>query len=89
MEIQELDSEGKPTAVFTYDSANRSIQIRVPVRSKSTTTSLLGKLMDVFLPAGYPSTVTPDYTPYQIYDTIQAFASTIAGYVESPFIPET
>lgn len=36
-----------------------------------------------FLPAGYPSSVTPDYTPYQIYDSLQAFASTIAGLLAS------
>lgn len=33
-------------------------------------TSLSGyakALLDVFLPAGYPHTVTPDYTPYQVY----------------------
>lgn len=25
------------------------------------------EILDVFLPAGYPHTVTRDYTPYQIY----------------------
>jgi hypothetical protein len=25
------------------------------------------EVLDVFLPAGYPHTVTADYTPYQIY----------------------
>ncbi|RWA09006.1 hypothetical protein EKO27_g6099 [Xylaria grammica] len=41
------------------------------------------ELLDVFLPAGYPHTVTPDYTPYQIYDSLQAFSSTIAGLLSS------
>ncbi|KAI1337582.1 DUF647-domain-containing protein [Xylariaceae sp. FL0016] len=40
-------------------------------------------ILDVFLPAGYPHTVTPDYTPYQIYDSLQAFSSTIAGLLSS------
>ncbi|KAI1388989.1 vitamin B6 photo-protection and homoeostasis-domain-containing protein [Hypoxylon trugodes] len=40
-------------------------------------------VMDVFLPAGYPNSVTPDYTPYQIYDSLQAFSSTIAGLLSS------
>lgn len=25
------------------------------------------EMLDVFLPAGYPHTVTADYTPYQVY----------------------
>ncbi|KAI3323869.1 DUF647-domain-containing protein [Xylariaceae sp. AK1471] len=41
------------------------------------------ELLDVFLPAGYPHTVTADYTPYQIYDSLQAFSSTIAGLLSS------
>ncbi|KAI0602345.1 vitamin B6 photo-protection and homoeostasis-domain-containing protein [Biscogniauxia sp. FL1348] len=39
--------------------------------------------LDVFLPAGYPHTVTRDYTRYQIYDSLQAFSSTIAGLLSS------
>ncbi|TGJ78164.1 hypothetical protein E0Z10_g10602 [Xylaria hypoxylon] len=41
------------------------------------------EVLDVFLPAGYPHTVTADYTPYQIYDSLQAFSSTIAGLLSS------
>uniref|UniRef100_A0A0B7BU16 DUF647 domain-containing protein n=1 Tax=Arion vulgaris TaxID=1028688 RepID=A0A0B7BU16_9EUPU len=33
----------------------------------------------VFLPQGYPDTVSEDYVTYQIWDTIQAFASSITG----------
>ncbi|OTA55236.1 DUF647-domain-containing protein, partial [Hypoxylon sp. EC38] len=40
-------------------------------------------LMEIFLPVGYPHSVTPDYTPYQIYDSLQAFSSTIAGLLSS------
>ena len=34
---------------------------------------------DVFLPEGYPSSVSSDYLSYQTWDTVQAFASSIAG----------
>ncbi|KAI1108055.1 vitamin B6 photo-protection and homoeostasis-domain-containing protein [Nemania sp. NC0429] len=44
---------------------------------------LAREMLDVFLPAGYPHSVTPDYTPYQIYDSLQAFSSTIAGLLSS------
>lgn len=40
-------------------------------------------LKTLFLPTGYPYTVTPDYTPYQIFDSLQAFASSIAGLLSS------
>ncbi|XP_017773933.1 PREDICTED: RUS1 family protein C16orf58 homolog [Nicrophorus vespilloides] len=36
-------------------------------------------LKDVFLPYGYPDSVSPDYLNYQIWDTVQAFCSTITG----------
>ncbi|CAH8858342.1 unnamed protein product [Trichobilharzia szidati] len=36
-----------------------------------------------FLPVGYPSSVSEDYLEYQIWDTIQAFASSITGALAS------
>ncbi|KAF2864142.1 DUF647-domain-containing protein [Piedraia hortae CBS 480.64] len=41
------------------------------------------QLLDVFLPTGYPQSVTKDYLKYQIYDSLQAFASGIAGLLSS------
>lgn len=32
---------------------------------------------DIFMPRGYPQSVSPDYINYQIWDTIQAFASSM------------
>jgi len=41
-------------------------------------------LLTVFLPQGYPESVSADYLEYQVWDTVQAFASsinrTLAGY---------
>ncbi|PYI25603.1 DUF647-domain-containing protein [Aspergillus indologenus CBS 114.80] len=45
--------------------------------------ALLDTLADVFLPTGYPHSVTEDYTPYQIFDSLQAFSSSIAGLLSS------
>lgn len=41
----------------------------------------LGKevLRDIFLPHGYPESVSEDYFNYQVWDTLQAFCSTITG----------
>ncbi|OJA08985.1 hypothetical protein AZE42_08059 [Rhizopogon vesiculosus] len=37
----------------------------------------------VFLPAGYPNTVTPDYVHYQIYNDVQEFCSSLSGLLAS------
>jgi len=33
----------------------------------------------VFLPQGFPDSVSPDYLPYQLWDSVQAFASSLSG----------
>ncbi|KAI1799185.1 DUF647-domain-containing protein [Daldinia bambusicola] len=63
--------------ICTYDEASN------PIVPKKTPKGYAKDVLDVFLPAGYPHTVTPDYTPYQIYDSLQAFSSTIAGLLSS------
>ncbi|OQV01338.1 hypothetical protein CLAIMM_06717 [Cladophialophora immunda] len=83
LEVQDLDSEGHATVTFRYDPRTQKLQVHHPQRALSPKTSLLTKCMSPFLPAGYPSSVRPDYTPYQIYDSVQAFASTIAGLLAS------
>ncbi|KAK9346982.1 vitamin B6 photo-protection and homoeostasis-domain-containing protein [Lipomyces starkeyi] len=47
-------------------------------RSTSRLLRILQLLISVFLPTGYPDSVTSDYIDYQIYDSIQAFASSIS-----------
>lgn len=42
-----------------------------PIKPK-TIQNYVTELMDVFLPVGYPESVTPDYTPYQIYVCLAA-----------------
>uniref|UniRef100_A0A915Q620 Protein root UVB sensitive/RUS domain-containing protein n=1 Tax=Setaria digitata TaxID=48799 RepID=A0A915Q620_9BILA len=32
---------------------------------------------DIFMPRGYPQSVSPDYASYQLWDTVQAFASSM------------
>ena len=36
-------------------------------------------LKSAFLPEGYPNSVSEDYMTYQVWDTVQAFASSISG----------
>lgn len=41
---------------------------------------------NLFLPQGYPDSVSEDYINYQLWDTIQAFCSTINGMSNDVFI---
>ncbi|KAJ3214193.1 hypothetical protein HDU67_001997 [Dinochytrium kinnereticum] len=36
-------------------------------------------LKEAFLPEGYPDSVSKDYMPYQLFDTLQAFCSNVTG----------
>ncbi|EDL17643.1 cDNA sequence BC017158, isoform CRA_a [Mus musculus] len=39
----------------------------------------LSGLRSVLLPQGFPDSVSPDYLPYQLWDSVQAFASSLSG----------
>ncbi|KAG2066874.1 DUF647-domain-containing protein [Suillus decipiens] len=40
-------------------------------------------ILAIFLPAGYPNTVTPDYLHYQMYNDVQEFCSSVSGLLAS------
>ncbi|XP_067272911.1 RUS1 family protein C16orf58 homolog [Pseudorasbora parva] len=41
--------------------------------------SISGLFKSVFLPQGYPESVSEDYLQYQFWDTVQAFSSSLSG----------
>ena len=43
-------------------------------------------LFDMFLPDGFPKSVSNDYVPYQIFDSIQALASSFTGTLSTKAI---
>ncbi|KAL3269198.1 hypothetical protein HHI36_008280 [Cryptolaemus montrouzieri] len=47
--------------------------------SSSIYASIINFFQEVLLPHGYPDSVSSDYFEYQIWDTLQAFCSTITG----------
>ncbi|XP_044246072.1 RUS family member 1 isoform X2 [Ursus arctos] len=49
------------------------------VGTPRTASPPLSGLMAVFLPQGFPDSVSPDYLPYQLWDSVQAFASSLSG----------
>ncbi|KAJ1126196.1 hypothetical protein NDU88_004604 [Pleurodeles waltl] len=51
----------------------------VKERSDERYQSLRDFFTSIFLPQGYPESVSEDYLSYQIWDTVQAFASSVTG----------
>ncbi|KAM3864102.1 RUS family member 1 [Diretmus argenteus] len=41
--------------------------------------SVVGVFKSIFLPQGYPESVSDDYLQYQFWDTVQAFSSSLSG----------
>jgi Vitamin B6 photo-protection and homoeostasis len=81
--IVETDEVGRPTATYIPSAGNGKPADRVDMLPASQTPPHGQRLLSVFLPTGYPHTVSGDYTPYQIYDSLQAFSSSIAGLLAS------
>jgi Vitamin B6 photo-protection and homoeostasis len=81
--IFETDEIGRPTATYLSSPVNGKPGDRIDVLSAPQSSPLGQRLLSVFLPTGYPHTVSADYTPYQIYDSLQAFSSSIAGLLAS------
>jgi hypothetical protein len=81
-EIHETDEVGRPTATYIISSTGSALS-RVDAVPAVNELPLTQRLLGVFLPNGYPHTVSSDYTSYQIYDSFQAFFSAIAGLLAS------
>ncbi|CAI6338579.1 unnamed protein product [Periconia digitata] len=87
LELVERDDAGNVTSTYIESTSSESksrVDIVLPAESKGR----VQRLMDVFLPAGYPQSVTEDYIQYQIYDSLQAFSSSIAGMLSSRAVLE-
>ncbi|KAF2471508.1 DUF647-domain-containing protein, partial [Lindgomyces ingoldianus] len=86
LEIVERDDAGNIMA--SYIESIEHGKARVDVIFPKGMKSFGQQLLDVFLPAGYPQSVTEDYIQYQIYDSLQAFSSSIAGLLSSRAVLE-
>ncbi|XP_075991115.1 uncharacterized protein LOC142986482 [Anticarsia gemmatalis] len=54
-------------------------QTNIVIHEEDRVGDVVSLLKQIFLPQGYPDSVSKDYTSYQIWDTAQAFCSTITG----------
>ncbi|CZR59611.1 related to DUF647 domain protein [Phialocephala subalpina] len=85
IEITETDQANNIVATYITSGENGSrIDVVIPRNSNSYARSILS----AFLPAGYPHSVTSDYLEYQVYDSLQAFSSSIAGMLSSRAVLE-
>ncbi|XP_050310078.1 RUS family member 1 [Anthonomus grandis grandis] len=58
---------------------NNVIQVKPPKRFLHNFKGITQFFKEIILPYGYPESVSDDYLEYQIWDTFQAFCSTIIG----------
>ncbi|CAK4033371.1 related to DUF647 domain [Lecanosticta acicola] len=83
LRITEFDEAENVAATYVQTSSGSSGGSRIDVIPPSDAKSLWQQGLDVFLPVGYPHSVTSDYMEYQIYDSLQAFSSSIAALLSS------
>ncbi|KAH9881603.1 hypothetical protein IAQ61_000330 [Plenodomus lingam] len=83
-EIEERDEAGNVVATYISDEGGQRVDVIQPQDAKG----YAQRVLDVFLPAGYPHSVTEDYIQYQIYDSLQAFSSSIASMLASRAVLE-
>ncbi|KIV88416.1 hypothetical protein PV10_08102 [Exophiala mesophila] len=83
LEIEEIGPDGYLVAIYQVDAETGQMRSMMPQNQIQSRTTLFIRLTSPFLPLGFPDSVTADYIPYQIYDSLQAFASTIAGLLAS------
>ncbi|KAF2642465.1 DUF647-domain-containing protein [Massarina eburnea CBS 473.64] len=85
LQLAEYDRSGNLKARYVESRSNTSnvTTSRIDILHPTSRKRLWRNVLDVFLPDGYPNSVSDDYTAYQIFDSFQAFAGTIAGMISS------
>ncbi|KZT68412.1 DUF647-domain-containing protein [Daedalea quercina L-15889] len=87
--VSERDDSGRLVASYTVGSSvskrneSSSLSSSESVGVRHRRRSWRHILSNVFLPSGYPATVSPDYLLYSIYNALQAFCSSLAGLIAS------
>ncbi|KAG7446676.1 DUF647-domain-containing protein [Guyanagaster necrorhizus] len=82
--IVERDDVGR---LHYIDIVNDEITVRADTGG-SKPLPFAETLSKVFLPAGYPDSVTPDYFRYQVLNALQAFCSSLASLLSSRAVLE-
>ena len=85
--IKEIDENGelcriyesRPSVNNSFDTTRLTSHLMPTSKVSLNSVSTVQYLVNVFLPTGYPYSVTPNYFDYQIFDSFQAFSSSIAS----------
>lgn len=78
------ETDGSTTYnLYKVCTVDDNISLKIHKKSGKQWSSLSDFFMDVFLPHGYPNSVSKDYIQYQLWDSIQAFASSITGAIST------
>ncbi|KAJ4473656.1 vitamin B6 photo-protection and homoeostasis-domain-containing protein [Lentinula aciculospora] len=84
MEITERDEAGHITRITIKPLPTGQVLFDADFSENTTArASFLSFIAKVFLPAGYPRSVSPDYLRYQILNAAQAFCSSLASLLSS------
>ncbi|XP_044019590.1 RUS family member 1-like [Aphidius gifuensis] len=89
--FQEIYSDSKQeNVIFKSDKKMISESSHTSIwNTLASIHNIKSTLKEIFLPEGFPHSVHPDYVAYQIWDTVQAFASTILGNLTTYSILES
>ncbi|ERF75465.1 hypothetical protein EPUS_06997 [Endocarpon pusillum Z07020] len=82
LRIRDLDEAGNQKSLYIAHGAGSVID-RIETVPMQDNIPLARRLLGIFLPTGYPNTISPDYTAYHVYNALQAFSSSIAGLLAS------
>eukprot|EP00672_Neobodo_designis_P000481 CAMPEP_0174884336 /NCGR_PEP_ID=MMETSP1114-20130205/85716_1 /TAXON_ID=312471 /ORGANISM="Neobodo designis, Strain CCAP 1951/1" /LENGTH=307 /DNA_ID=CAMNT_0016119739 /DNA_START=48 /DNA_END=968 /DNA_ORIENTATION=- len=74
-----LSTRWRLSADGTADASAPVEHMRNGQPSSSVTAGVVRGFTAMFLPEGYPDSVSPDYTAYQVCDTMQALCSSVTG----------
>lgn len=78
---EQYGTKGNEILYVTPDDQNNIVRVplksdKIIIKEQNTFSRIF---QEIFLPHGFPDSVSEDYVTYQIWDTIQAFCSTISG----------
>nr|GMD84619.1 protein root UVB sensitive 3 isoform X1 [Ipomoea batatas] len=60
------------TATISVSSSSSSLSIQ---KSSNPFIHISGKILQAFIPEGFPNSVTPDYVPFQVWDLLQGLST--------------
>jgi hypothetical protein len=79
----EYSTSGHLCATYSSQGVRRNVSPSQHTQHRSALKTRLSQLLSLFLPEGYPDSVSSDYLPFQCWDTVQAVSSYVRGMLTS------